>query len=158
MSQENVELVRRHLEPREGEDLVPIFREFLDRLGPTPDLATVLAGWADDPSWRYVHPEVEWELGGGGGPVDTKATGPVEVTRMWAQWVEVWESYAYRMVEYRDFGEWVFALADVRAKGRGGIPVEMRTFEMRRVRDGKLAVVKISRSERDALEAAGLSE
>ena len=157
MSQENVELVRRHLEPREGENLVPILREFLDRLGPTPEPAAVLAGWAEDPSWRYLHSEVEWELVGGG-PLDTKATGPVEVTGMWVQWLEVWESYAYRMVEYRDLGDWVFALADVRAKGRGGIPVEMGSFEMRRVRDGKIAVIRTSRSEREALEAAGLRE
>jgi hypothetical protein len=30
MSQENVELVRRHLEPYDGKDIVPIWREAVD--------------------------------------------------------------------------------------------------------------------------------
>jgi hypothetical protein len=34
MSRENVELIRRHLQPHEDENLVPVFREFVDRLWP----------------------------------------------------------------------------------------------------------------------------
>jgi hypothetical protein len=155
MSQESVEIVRRHLEPYQGEDLVPLFRELVEQLGPVPEPGAVLAAWADDPAWRWVHPEVEWDTAGSG-PLERKATGPVEVVRRWAEWAEVWESYTYRIVEYRDLGEWVFSLADVRAQGRGRIPVEMRSFEIRRVRDGKIAVIRNFASEREALEAAGL--
>jgi SnoaL-like domain len=129
----------------------------VDRVGRVPEPDAVLALWAEDPSLRHLHPEVVWEIRGGG-PLDAKAAGPTEVLRWWAEWVEVWESYIYRAVEYRDLGEWVLTLADARARGRGGIPVQMRTFEIRRVRDGKIAVCRIFGTERQALEAAGPSE
>jgi hypothetical protein len=157
MSQENVELVRRHLLPHEDENLVPVFREWVDRLGPSPQPEEVLTLWAEDPSWRYVHPGFQWETVGGG-PLDTKATGPTEIVRWWADWVDAWGSYVYRVVEHRDLGEWVLTLVDVRAEGRGGIPLTLRTFELRSIRDGKIAVCRIFVSEQEALEAAGLSE
>jgi SnoaL-like protein len=134
-----------------------MFHEFVDRLGPAPDPEAVLNLWAEDASWRHVHPEFQWETAAGG-PLDTKATGPTEIARWWADWVEAWESYAYRVVEYRDLGEWVLTLVDVRAEGRGGIPVTMRTFEIRSIRDDKIAACRIFASEREALEAAGLRE
>jgi hypothetical protein len=46
---------------------------------------------------------------------------------------------------------------DVRATGRGGIPVEMRTFEIRTVRDGKIDLARVYSTEAEAL-AAGLRE
>jgi ketosteroid isomerase-like protein len=157
MSQENVELVRRHLEPYEGQDFASVVREFVDRLGPAPEPDAVLALWGEDPCLRHLHPEVVWETATGS-PLDGKATGPTEITRMWVEWIEVWKSYVYRVVEYRDLGEWVLTSVDLRARGRGGIPVEGRTFEIRRVRDGKIAVNRAFGSEAQALEAAGLSE
>jgi SnoaL-like domain len=156
MSQENVELVRRHLEPYDGKDIVPIWREAVDPLGPAFERQAVLDSWAEDPSWRYVHPEVVWEIVGVG-PLEQKATGPTEVARWWTtDWVGAWESYVYRVVEYRDLGEWVLTPVDVRATGRDGIPVEIRGFEIRSVRDGKVAAIKTFGTEAEALEAAGL--
>jgi ketosteroid isomerase-like protein len=157
MSRENVELVRRHLVPYDGQDFVPVLSEAVDRLGPEPESDAVLALWAENPSWRHLHPEVVWEIAIRG-PVDVKVTGPIEMLRWWAEWLELWESYVYRAVEYRYLGEWVLTSVDVRATGRGGIPVEMRTFEIRKVRDGKIAVCRVFGTERRALEAAGLSE
>jgi hypothetical protein len=72
-------------------------------------------------------PWIEWDVASTG-PVGATASGPVQVARWWADWIETWESYVYRMVEYRDLGEWILAPTDVRARGRGGIPVEMRVF------------------------------
>ena len=157
MSQESIELVRRHLEPYDGEDIVPVLSEAVDRLGPAPEPEPVLTLWAQDPSFRHLHPEAVWEIAVGG-PLDVKATGPTEITRWWAEWLEVWESYVYRAVEYRDSGEWVLSPVDARATGRGGIPVEMRTFEIRSVRDGKVAATRVFGTEAQALEAAGLEE
>jgi hypothetical protein len=112
MSQESVELVRRHLEPFEGEEIVPIIGEAVDRLGPEPEPEPVLTRWADDPSWRHFHPEgrraIVW-----GGSFELEATGA---------------------------------------------PVEMRGFEMRRSRGGEIAVCRRFATERQALEAVGLSE
>jgi ketosteroid isomerase-like protein len=157
MSQENVELVRRHLDPHEGEDFVPVLSEAVDGLGPEPEPDAVLALWAEDPSFRHLNQEVVWEIAIGG-PLDVEATGPIEILRWWAEWLEVWGSYVYRAVEYRDLGEWVLTPVEVRATGRDGIPVEMRTFEIRRVREGKIAVCRVFGTEQKALEAAGLSE
>ena len=117
----------------------------------------MLALWAENPSWRHLHPQGVWEIAIRG-PVDVNATGPTEILRWWAEWLELWESYVYRAVEYRDLGEWVLTSVDVRATGRVGISVEMRTFEIRKVRDGKIAVCRIFGTERRALAAAGLSE
>jgi len=39
---------------------------------------------------------------------------------------------------------------------RGGIPVELRVFEMYRLRDGKIGAYRSFLSEREALEAVGL--
>jgi ketosteroid isomerase-like protein len=136
MSQENVEVVRRHLDPYEGEDFVPVLREAVDRLGPESEPDAVLALWAGDPSFRHLRQDVVWEIAVGG-PLDVKATGPTEILGWWAEWLEVWESYVYRAVEYRDLGDWILTPVEVRATGRSGIPVEMRTSEIRRVQDGK---------------------
>jgi ketosteroid isomerase-like protein len=76
----------------------------------------------------------------------------------WADWAETWDSYVYRISEYRDLGDWVLTLTDVRARGRGGIPVEMRTFELWQPRDGKIARYRAFLTEQEALEAVGLSE
>ena len=157
MSQENVELVRRHLEPYDGKDLVPVLREAVDRLGPAFERQAVLDWWAEDPAWRYVHPEAVWEVAAGG-PLDVKAAGPTKIARWWGDWADAWESYVYRILEYRDLGEWVLIRGEVHATGRDGIPVEVRPFEIRSVRDGKIAVTRVFGTEAEALEAAGLSE
>jgi hypothetical protein len=62
------------------------------------------------------------------------------------------------MVEYRDLGDWVLAPTEIRARGAGGIPVEMRVFQLFGVRDGKVSALRAFLSEREALEAAGLSQ
>jgi ketosteroid isomerase-like protein len=157
MSRENVEIVRRFNEPHDGEDIIPLLRAGIDQVGPDPEPEAVLAFWADDPGWRYAHPEIEWDIAATG-PVGMTASGPIEVARWWRDWSETWESYVDRMVEYRDLGEWVLAPTDVRAKGRGGIRVEMRAFQIFRVRDGKIAAMRAFLIEREALEAAGLRE
>ncbi len=157
MSQENVEVVRRFNEPYEGQDIMPVIREAIGRLGPDPQVGAVLALWAEDPGWKQVHPDIEWDMSAVGMGV-APARGPREVVAWLVDWVEGWESYIYRVVEYRDLGDWVLTQTDLRARGRGGIPVEMHTFVLWRVRDGKIAVYRVFPSEAEALEAAGLSE
>jgi SnoaL-like domain len=157
MSEENVEIVRRFSEPYNGEDVIPLLRASVELLGPEPEPEAVLSLWASDPSWRYVHPEIEWDTTAVG-PVGVPARGPVGVARFWAEWSDTWESYVYRVSEYRDLGEWILTPVDVRATGRGGIPVKMRSFQMHRIRDGKIETVRAFGSERAALEAAGVSE
>ena len=75
----------------------------------------------------------------------------------WADWVDVWESYIYRQLEYRDLGDWILVPAEIRARGRQGVAVEMRTFQLYQVREGKVAVYRVFLSEREALKAVGLT-
>jgi ketosteroid isomerase-like protein len=155
MSQENVEIVRRLQARYDGTDLVPRIRELVERLGPNPEPEALVAWWSEDPGWRYMHPEIDWDPGPG---LLGRARGITELSQWWAAWVEAWESYVFRVSEYRDLGEWVLTVIDVRARGRGDIPVEMRVFELYRVRDGKVAMFRSYLSEHAALEAAGPSE
>jgi ketosteroid isomerase-like protein len=157
MSQESVEVVRRARAPADGKDLVAQFRETVQRLGPDPQREAVLALSAEDPFLRHVHPDIEWDTSATGS-IGTVARGLEEVVHWWQGWVQAWESYVFRSTgEYRDLGEWVLAPVDVTAQGRGGIPVEVRVFELYRVRDGKIAAYRSFLSEQQPLAACGLS-
>jgi hypothetical protein len=123
VSAEAVEVVRRFNDPYEGQDVMPVLREQLERLGPDPDPDEVLAVWAEDPSYRHAHPEIAWDTSGLGlgGPA---LKGPSEMTSWWAEWTEAWKTYTYRTVSYRDLGEWVLTESEVDARlpdleGRG---------------------------------------
>src|SRR6266550_392059 len=58
------------------------------------------------------------------------------------------------MKEYRDFGDWVLTVNDAKARGRGGIPVETRVFQLWQVQNGKIVTVRLFGSEAEALKAA----
>ena len=60
MSQEKVDVVRGFLAPRNGENLVPLMREVVERFGPDFPRDPILAYWAEDPVWRHVDPDIEW--------------------------------------------------------------------------------------------------
>ena len=105
------------------------------------------------PPRLQISADIEWDARALSGAM---ARGPRELALMWADWVEAWESYVYRVIEYRDLGDWVLLVGDVRARGRQGIAVEMRTFEVYRVREGKLARLRVFPSEGAALKAVGL--
>jgi hypothetical protein len=155
MSQENVEIVRLANEPHNREDMVPVIREFLERVVDWSDTDAVVAAMANEPSGRHLHSEVEWDTSRQG--VLGIAHGLYEVAAGWREWVELWESYIYEMREYRDLGDWVLTVNDARARGRGGIPVEARVFQIWKVRDGKIVIVRLFTSETEALKAAGLA-
>ncbi len=156
MSQENVEVVRRICQPRDGEDLLPAVRAFVESVDWSErDAVTAPLAELFQARTRDLHPDIEWETTGAVGDVWRGHDG---VARYWADWVEAWESYVYRVKEYRDLGSWVLTLADIKAVGRGGIPVEMRMFQIWQVRDGRVTVMRALPSEAEALEAVGLRE
>jgi ketosteroid isomerase-like protein len=156
MSRENVEIVRHFNTPYEGQNVVPVFRAGAERLGPDPQPDTLLAEWAKDPAYQHMHPEIEWDVTATGA-FGTVAHGARELALWWTDWSQAWESYVYRIIEYRDLGDWILTRSAVRARGRG-IPVEMLTFELWQVRDGKIAIYRAFLSEQEALEAVGLSD
>jgi LmbE family N-acetylglucosaminyl deacetylase len=155
MSQEDVQVVQRFLSPYEGEDLVAPMQEFVERFGPDFPPDAVLAFWAEDPSWQHAHPDIEWDSRAAGLLL---ARGPRELSLWVVEWLEAWDRYVNRVVEYRDLGDWVLVLMDIRARGRQGIAVETLNFSLYQVRDGKVAVYRTFRSEREALEAARVRE
>jgi hypothetical protein len=152
-----MEIVRSFNAPHEGQNAVQVIREMVERLGPDPQPEAVLAWWAEDPAWQNMHPEIVRDVNATGA-FGSVARGPRELVSWWAEWGGVWESYVYPNSEYRDLGDWVLTPTDVRARGRGGIPVEMRAFQLWQVRDGKVAALRAFLSEREALETLRLSE
>ena len=157
MSQKSLEVVRGFNGSQEGKDLVPLVRALVERAGPRPDADAVLSLWADDPSWRHAHPEIEFDVTATGA-FGAIVKGPTDVVAWWSEWLDAWESYVHETIEYRELGKWVLVVVDVKARGRGGIPVEMRVFQNFRVRDDRVDAIRAFLTEREALEAAGDSE
>jgi SnoaL-like domain len=153
MSQENIEVVRGHLTPHEGEDVLPVIKGLLDRFGPDPRPNAVLATLADDPGWRLTHPDIEWDMSATG--MGGVAHGARELAVWWGVWVAVWSSQVYHMREYRDMGDWVLTVADVHATARG-YSVEPQIFQIWQVKDGKVVLMRAFLSEADALSAIGV--
>jgi limonene-1,2-epoxide hydrolase len=150
---EAVEVVRRFNDPHEGEDVMPAIRDLLQRLGPDPAPDQVLAAWAQDPSWRHAHPEIEWDTSGIGG-LGAAPKGPSAISDWWAEWTEAWKTYTYKTVLYRDLGEWVLTESDVEATGPADVDVKMRVFQIWKVQDDKVITVRVFLDEAEAVAAA----
>ena len=154
MSRENVEVVRLANEPHNGEDMVPILQEFVEGVTDWSDTDAVVAAFADDPAWQHLHSDIEWDWSAL--EFFGVARGFFELAVVWRELVEVWESYVYEIREYRDLGDWVLTVNDVRVRGREGIPLEARAAQLWKVRDGKIVIVRVLLSEAQALKAVGL--
>jgi len=154
MSWETVAVVRRATQPYDGEDLVPLVRAWFQSVD-WSDREALAAIVAEDAEGRYLHPDIEWE---GPAVTDGVVHGLDAVARYWADWVPAWERYVYRVEEYRDLGDWVLTRAAVEAVGRGGLPVQMRVFQIWQVSGGLVTVCRGFVSESEALEAVGLRE
>jgi hypothetical protein len=155
MAREDVEVVRRFSETYEGDDVAAIVHDRMRRVDfdDAGAVERLVAAWAaEDPMMRQVHPEIEWDASAGG--MTGTARGFSELAAFYRDWMGLWESYRFHVVEYRDLGGWVLVPIDVRARGRDGIAVEMRVFQLFRVREGKVAVMRAFLSEEAALEAA----
>jgi ketosteroid isomerase-like protein len=155
VSQEAVNVVRRINEPYEGQDVIPAMRAGFERLGPAPQSDELLAYWAEDPLLRHVHPDVEWEAPL---PGVSTARGAADLLRWWGEWLDVWQSYTIRILDYRDLGHWVMTVNDIRARGRDGISLEISNFQLWQVRDGKVSRVRIFFDEPAALRAVELGD
>ena len=131
MSKETVEIVRRHTGRYDGLDTAVVLREAIKDL----DLddrhavsAAVAAMVAEDPAWRCVDSDIVWDATGLG--ASSVARGIDEVAAYWRDWAGLWQSYLYRVAEYRDLGDWVLTVSDVTARGRDGIAVTLRSFKL----------------------------
>ena len=155
MSQDALEIVRLFNEAHEGENLIPIIETALARLPVDAGKEAVSEWMAEDPAWRYLDPDIEWDVRV---PDASPAVGAVAVVEWWTTWVEVWESYSYRILGYRDLGAWVITPAQISLRGRTGTEIAMKMFEIWQVRNGKITLVRVYPSEGQALERAGVEE
>jgi uncharacterized protein len=130
MSEENVEVVRRAFEAYERGDVEAMLEE--------------------------VDQEVQWKQIEEPAPV----YGRDGVREAVQRWDETWDNLRAEVDEYIDAGDCVIALIRFRGLGRrSGVPVEMGSYHVFTVRNGKVARMYESGPKRaDALEAAGLSE
>jgi hypothetical protein len=144
-------------EPWDHRDIAAAIRELLrgvDESDPDALKEAVRAFVSEDPGWRQFHPEIVWDVSDAGGLIEV-AHGIDELAAFWRDWAGLFESYIPRVLEYRDLGQWVLVPTDVDARGRGGIPLHMRVFQLYQMRDGKVAVMRAFLSETEAVEAAG---
>ena len=98
MSEANVEVVRLANEQHNGENMVPILREFVEGVTDWSDTDAVVAAFADDPAWQHLHSDIEWDWSAL--EFFGVARGFFELAVVWRELVEVWESYVYEMREY----------------------------------------------------------
>ena len=131
MSKENIEITKRAYEKLQRNDI--------------------------DGFLKYVDPEVEWHsliL-----EIEGVFRGHDGVRRWWREITSVFPDWQPSIVEVRDLGDWV--LIHARGMGRGaasGVGIEDDFWQVGLIADGRITWYGAFRNERDALEAAGLSE
>jgi ketosteroid isomerase-like protein len=134
MAQEQVEIVRAHIEAFRSQRDAPGTLSFLD-------------------------PHVVLDVSRTGG--DEEAIyGREAIAEFMRRWVGTFEEYRYEVEQLTDLGSGA-VLAAVTETGRGkgsGAPVDRSFAVIYTVIDGKIARMTIFRTEQDALEAAGLRE
>jgi ketosteroid isomerase-like protein len=133
MSQEQVEVVRAHIEAFRSQDAARTL-SFLD---------------------AHVVLDVSRA-----GAIEEAAHGREEIAEFMRRWVGTFEEHRYDVERLRDLGSGaVLAVVVETGRGKGsGIPVDRSYANLYTVIDGKIARITMFRTERDALEAAGLEE
>ena len=133
MSQENVDLARRHI-----------------------------AAWnrGDVDTWvELFHPEAEYisELIGRMEGADNVFRGRTGVRRFWDEWHSVWD-LTVEVSEIRDLGNTVLTIGRNRARGRGSeIDLDVPMAYVGEVEDGLIRRLRAYHDPTEALEAVGLS-
>ncbi len=135
MSQENVEIVHR------------LFEAFNRQ-----DARAVAELWTPDSEWRPAY------IGGGQleGAVFRGPEGMAEFVEVQS---ETWESVDAEPVKMQDLGDTVLVEVHLSAVGRGsGVPVDVVTWNVFEVLDGRLTFGTAYTSKEKALKAVGLEE
>lgn len=153
MSLAAVDVVRSLQLPYEGMDLIPVIGAIVEQVRPDFDAEAIQTLIAKDPAMKYLHPDIEWHTGVPG--LEAVVRGLRELALWWEDWLNTWESYTYRGLEYRELSdEWVLMPADLEVRGRGGLDLSAHIFQLYHVRENKVDVWRISTSEAVLLAAA----
>ena len=128
MSEENVEIVRKSVEAYARGDL--------------------------DTALTYADPDIAWN------PVEEAATqGHDAIRANLERWETDFEDFEATPEEYIDAGDQVLVTVHWSGRGRGsGLQVDIRTYQVITLRDGKTIRMDEFTERFEALEAAGLSE
>ena len=145
MAREPIDVVRDYVGPYSGEEFFPVIEE-LARIYEVGGVEAVQERFPD--IIDLVADDVEWQAE----PVGS-FRGIEGLLDFWRDWAGLWESYVYTVRSYEEVGPYVLTTSDVRARGRGGINVEMSTFQLWEVRDGRI-VSQVTHLDRDAALAA----
>jgi ketosteroid isomerase-like protein len=87
------------------------------------------------------------------------ARGPEEIEAFTREFLAQWADYRLIGEEFRDAGTKVFVAGRSTARGRqSGAEVELPMFSVWTFRAGSVVGLRFTRSRKEALEAAGLSE
>jgi ketosteroid isomerase-like protein len=131
MSQENVELTHRAFQAFEDRDLDGLLGMLADDVEAFPILAGMEGGFR----------------------------GHDGIRRWWASLLGTFPDFHAEIRELRDLGDVTFAVLHLRGRGAGSdTPVDTAAWQVTRFRDGKCIGWRVYLSEREALEAPGLSE
>ena len=113
---------------------------------------------ADIDAWlEGTAPDVQWftALEGLIEGVDSAYRGRDGLRKGWRHYREFWEEFDLQPQEFRDLGDRVLLLANVKARGRGsGLEVETELAMLFTFRDGLIVSSKDFLSHADAISAA----
>jgi ketosteroid isomerase-like protein len=132
MSQENVEVVRRHIDAYNRRDLM-----------------TLLALW---------HPDAEIDWSQSRGPLRGVYSGYREYEAFWKEFWSMFEEIKIEPHDFTEIGSEVVVTTTAHLRGREEIEVVARNALVYRVESGQITRLRMFQEEAEALEAVGLSE
>jgi ketosteroid isomerase-like protein len=132
MSEENVEIVRRHNEAWNQRDL-----------------SSVLVLWRSDA-------EIDWSRSRG--PLKGLYRGHHELEAFWNEFWSTFELVEVELGNFRQTGPYVVASNTAHMRGRDGVEVIARSTSVYTVENGQITRLRMFQERAEALEAAGLSE
>jgi hypothetical protein len=155
MSRDGVEVVGKLLAVYDGKDVLPQIEKALTSLGPDPQTEAAISVLEQDDAWQLCSPEIEWDMTPTG--LGLVAHGARELFQWWSTWVAAWTKYIYSVNEddCHDLGDWVLTKGDVVATARNGQAVEMPVWQLWKVADGRVTVMRGFLTEADARASAG---
>jgi len=154
VSPEDLAVVRALVEAWDHRDIAAVIHDWYANANDPEAVVQATREFAEqDPGWRNLHPEIVWDVAATGG-VGAVVRGIDELGAWWRDWAGLWESYVTHLVGVQDLGDWALAPVDVEARGRDGIPLTMRVFQLFQVEDGKVSAARFFLSEAEATEAA----
>ena len=105
----------------------------------------------------YVDPEAEWHSL----VLEMEGTfhGHEGVREWWRNLRGAFPDWRPTLQEARDLGDWVLLHARAQASGAGsGVGIDQDFWQVGKIRDGRIVYYAAFRTEREALEAVGLSQ